>query len=47
MTAFVDDTVRARASALGAVVLDKPFKMVELRAAARRLFETSASGDTP
>ncbi len=33
MTAFGDSTVRARARALGAILLDKPFEMESLRAA--------------
>jgi DNA-binding response OmpR family regulator len=37
MTAFADDSVRMRATSLGAVLMDKPFKLSELRAAARRL----------
>jgi DNA-binding response OmpR family regulator len=37
MTAFADDAIRARARELGIVLLDKPFSMGELRAAARRL----------
>ena len=37
MTAFGDDATRERALRLGAVFLDKPFQMRELRAAARRL----------
>jgi DNA-binding response OmpR family regulator len=37
MTAFCDVSVRHRAARLGAVVLDKPFSMDELCAAARRL----------
>ncbi len=37
MTAFADDAVRARAETLGVVLIDKPFKMAELRAVARYL----------
>ena len=37
MTAFGDDATRERADRLGAVFLDKPFQMRELRAAALRL----------
>jgi DNA-binding response OmpR family regulator len=43
MTAFGDDSARARAEKLGAVFLEKPFKMGELRAVARRLFLLTAS----
>lgn len=35
MTAFGDASTRARAEALGATLLDKPFKMGELRAVVR------------
>jgi DNA-binding response OmpR family regulator len=35
MTAFSDDDTRARAERLGALLFDKPFKLDELRAAAR------------
>lgn len=38
MTAFGNADTRARASELGAALLDKPFKMEELRALVRRLF---------
>lgn len=34
MTAFGDDEVRERAGAVGAVLLDKPFDLADLRAAA-------------
>ena len=37
MTAFGDDEVRHQATELGAVLLDKPFGMADLRATARRL----------
>ncbi len=37
MTAFADDAVRREAADLGAVLLDKPFSMAELRATALRL----------
>ena len=37
MTAFSDDAARARARALGAVLLDKPFEMTVLRAHVREL----------
>jgi len=43
MTAFADDSVRLRTARLGAVLLEKPFKLNELRAAARRLCEIAAS----
>jgi two-component system cell cycle sensor histidine kinase/response regulator CckA len=39
MTAFGDDGVRREAAELGAVLLDKPFAMDQLRAAARSLLE--------
>jgi DNA-binding response OmpR family regulator len=39
MTAFPDDGVRARAGRVGALLMDKPFRIDELRAAARRLFQ--------
>jgi DNA-binding response OmpR family regulator len=42
MTAFGDEVARARAAKLGAALLDKPFKMIELCAAARRLCEVAA-----
>jgi two-component system cell cycle response regulator CpdR len=45
MTAFADDKVRARAKTLGASLMDKPFKMGELRAAVRHLFEEAAPGE--
>jgi DNA-binding response OmpR family regulator len=47
MTAFADDTVRARAQDLGVLLIDKPFKMGELCAAARRLCEEAALRGTP
>ena len=47
MTAFADDATRARAEKLGAVLIDKPFKMSELRAAARRLCEGAAHRGKP
>lgn len=47
MTAFGDDAVRTRAQKLGATFLDKPFKMSELRAAARRLCQLAAHRGTP
>ena len=37
MTAFGDEAVRREAADLGAVLLDKPFSMAELRATALRL----------
>jgi DNA-binding response OmpR family regulator len=37
MTAFGDGETRSRAERLGAVFLNKPFKLGELRAAARRV----------
>jgi DNA-binding response OmpR family regulator len=46
ITSFGDDATRARAAKLGAVLLDKPFKMSELRAAARRLCEAAAHRGT-
>jgi DNA-binding response OmpR family regulator len=39
MTAFGDDEVRREAAELGAVLLDKPFAMAELRAQALELLE--------
>jgi two-component system cell cycle response regulator CpdR len=45
MTAFADDSVRVRARELGVVLLDKPFQMGELRAAARHLRD-AATGKT-
>jgi DNA-binding response OmpR family regulator len=39
MTAFGDDAIRREAAELGAVLLDKPFAMSELRAAVRSLLE--------
>ena len=47
MTAFGDASARARAQKLGAVFLDKPFKMAELRAAAGGLFAPIATGGKP
>ena len=47
MTAFADASVRARAEAIGVMVIDKPFKMAELRAAARRLRENAAHEGEP
>jgi DNA-binding response OmpR family regulator len=46
MTAFADDSVRARARELGVVLMDKPFRMGELRAAAHRLLEAAARRGT-
>ncbi len=43
MTAFGDDEVRRRAEAVGAMLLDKPLSLVELRAAARSLARSGAS----
>jgi DNA-binding response OmpR family regulator len=37
MTAFGDDATRTRATALGATMFDKPFKLEKLRAIARRV----------
>jgi CheY-like chemotaxis protein len=37
MTAFGDDKMRRQAHTLGAVLLDKPFQLAELRAAVARL----------
>jgi DNA-binding NtrC family response regulator len=42
MTAFADDSIRTRAMSVGAVLMDKPFKLSDLRAAARRLCEKAA-----
>jgi DNA-binding response OmpR family regulator len=39
MTAFGDEQVRREAAELGAVLLDKPFAMTELRGIARELLE--------
>ena len=47
MTAFGDDATRDRATRVGATLLDKPFRMVELRAAARRLLLESAARRGP
>jgi DNA-binding response OmpR family regulator len=47
MTAFADDTVRGRAETLGVILIDKPFKMAELRAAARHLRESAAHEGEP
>jgi DNA-binding response OmpR family regulator len=44
MTAFGDDAVRREAAELGAVLLDKPFPMADLRATARELL--SRTGGT-
>ena len=38
MTGFADDDTRARAGRLGAVLLEKPFMMNDLRVALRTLF---------
>jgi DNA-binding response OmpR family regulator len=46
MTAFADDSIRARARDLGIVLLDKPFPMGDLRAAARQLCEQAATRGT-
>jgi DNA-binding response OmpR family regulator len=37
MTAFGDDDIRRRAGAVGALLLDKPLSLEELREAVRRL----------
>ncbi len=37
MTAFGDDETRARAERVGAILLDKPLRVDELRAAVRRV----------
>jgi FixJ family two-component response regulator len=42
MTAFADDSVRGRTARAGVVLIEKPFKLSDLRAAARRLCETLA-----
>ena len=42
MTAFADDSVRKRTARAGVVLIEKPFQLSELRAAARRLCETLA-----
>jgi DNA-binding response OmpR family regulator len=47
MTAFSDESVRRRAARIGAVVLDKPFSMDELCAAARRLCQPATQRGTP
>jgi DNA-binding response OmpR family regulator len=47
MTAFGDGAARARAERLGAVFLDKPFPMGELRAAVRRIYDGSLLRGTP
>jgi DNA-binding response OmpR family regulator len=47
MTAFADDSVRTRAATLDAVLMDKPFRLSELRAAARRLCKDVAHRGTP
>jgi CheY-like chemotaxis protein len=39
MTAFGDDETRARAEALGAVLLEKPFSMEQLRAWVERIVQ--------
>jgi two-component system, NtrC family, response regulator AtoC len=43
MTAFGNPETRERAEALGAALLDKPFKMEQLRALVRRLLRQSRS----
>ena len=43
MTAFGDDEVRREAAELGAVLLDKPFAMADLRAQALELLERARS----
>lgn len=43
MTAFGNPETRAKAEALGAALLDKPFKMEALRALVRRLLRKSAA----
>jgi DNA-binding response OmpR family regulator len=47
MTAFGDEGVRARAAKVGALFIDKPFTMSELRAVARSLVEGSAHRGNP
>ncbi len=47
MTAFADDAVRWRTAQVGAVLIDKPFKLSELRATARRLCKEMAPRGTP
>jgi len=47
MTAFSDESVRRRAARLGAEVLDKPFSIDELCAAARRLCQPATQRGTP
>lgn len=47
MTAFADDAVRVRAETLGVMLIDKPFKMAELRAAARLLCQRAAQQGAP
>lgn len=42
MTAFGDAHTRAQAALLGAVLLDKPFKMITLRSIVRDLLQRSA-----
>jgi DNA-binding NtrC family response regulator len=44
MTAFANDSVRTRVTSLGAVLMDKPFRLSELRDAARRLCNEAAPG---
>lgn len=44
MTAFGDDAARAHAEKLGALLLDKPFRLDELRLAARTLLGLEARG---
>lgn len=44
MTAFGDEATRRKARSLGAVLIDKPFPLVELRAAVARLLRRRAVG---
>jgi DNA-binding response OmpR family regulator len=44
ITAFADAPTRARATQLGAMLLDKPFKMAALRAGVSALLEASRPG---
>jgi DNA-binding response OmpR family regulator len=47
MTAFGDDETRARAEALGARLVDKPFELRALRAAVRELLPRGSGQDDP
>ncbi|MGH7283424.1 MAG: response regulator transcription factor [Polyangiaceae bacterium] len=47
MTAFGDPETRARARSLGAVLLEKPFKMRTLRGIVRALLRGTIPGDAP